>query len=137
MLPRSWVRVPGGPLGYFSSFSGIVDLLYLSIYIYISYIRPILEYSSIVWDGCSEQNVELLEKLQHDGARIVTGLTRSVSLNNLYKECGLPSLAIRSKYQIKNLTLCKKQYILCFLNIFLRDISPFRKRPNELPINKP
>ena len=23
---------------------------------YISYVRPLLEYSSIVWDGCSEQN---------------------------------------------------------------------------------
>ena len=46
----------------------------------ISYVRSILEYFSIVWDGCSEQNV--LEKLQHEGARIVTGLTRSVSVNN-------------------------------------------------------
>ena len=70
--------------------------------IYISYVRPIIEYSSIVWDGCSEQNADLLEKLQHEAARIVTGLTRSVSLENLYKDCGWPSLAISRKYQKLN-----------------------------------
>ena len=66
-------------------------------------LRPIIEYSSIVWHGCSEQNADLLEKLQHEATRIVAGLKRSVSLENLYKECGWPSLAIRRKYQ--NLTL--------------------------------
>ena len=67
--------------------------------IYISYVRPIIEYFSILWDGCSEQNADLLEKLQHEAAKIVNGLTRSVSLENLYKECGWPSLAIRRKYR--------------------------------------
>ena len=42
--------------------------------IYITYVRPIIEYSSIVWGGCSEQNADLLEKLQHEAARIVTRL---------------------------------------------------------------
>ena len=42
---------------------------------YISYIRPTLENSSIVWDGCSEQDKTALEKLQNEAARIVTGLT--------------------------------------------------------------
>ena len=56
--------------------------------IYMSFVLPILEYSSIVWDNCTEQNVNALEKLQNDAARIVTELTRSVSIENLYKECG-------------------------------------------------
>ena len=66
---------------------------------YMSYIRPILEYSSIVWDGCSEQDKTALERLQHEGARIVTGLTRSSSIANLYKECGWDSLANRRYFQ--------------------------------------
>ena len=41
---------------------------------YMSYIRPTLGYSSMVWDGCSEQNKTALESLQHEAARIVTGL---------------------------------------------------------------
>ena len=66
---------------------------------YISYIRPTLEYSSIVWDSCSEQDKTALEKLQNEAARIVTGLTRSASIANLYKECGWDSLANRRNFQ--------------------------------------
>ena len=55
---------------------------------YISHVRPLLEYSSIVWDGCTEQDKNTLELLQNKAARIVTGLTRTASTENLYKECG-------------------------------------------------
>ena len=56
--------------------------------IYVSYIRPLLDYSSIVWEGCSEQDKTALERLQNEAACIVMGLTRSTSIANLYKECG-------------------------------------------------
>ena len=49
--------------------------------IYVSYVLPIIEYSSVVWDNCSDQDAYALEKLQNEAARIVTGLTRSVSLD--------------------------------------------------------
>ena len=52
-------------------------------HIYIPYIRPIIEYASVVWDGCSEQDSILLERLQNEAARIVTELARSVSLDNI------------------------------------------------------
>ena len=67
--------------------------------IYISYLRPILEYASIIWDNCTEYEKELLEKLQYDAARAVTGLTRSVSIENLLKEIGWVSLSDRRKIQ--------------------------------------
>ena len=63
--------------------------------IYISYVRPILVYSSIVWDNCTAEQARSLEKLQNEAARIVTGLTRSVSLGRLYNECNWDSLALR------------------------------------------
>ena len=47
-------------------------------HIYISYVLSILEYSSLVWNGCTQYETNSLEKLQHETARIV-GLTRSVS----------------------------------------------------------
>ena len=37
--------------------------------------------------------INALEKLQNEAARIVTGLTRSVSIENLYRECGWPPLS--------------------------------------------
>ena len=67
--------------------------------IYLSYIVPILEYSCIVWDGCSDSCAESLQKLQNEAARIVTGLTRSVSIANLYRECGWQCLESRRKAQ--------------------------------------
>ena len=29
---------------------------------YVSYVRPLLEYSSIVWDGCMEQDKNCIRK---------------------------------------------------------------------------
>ena len=37
-----------------------------------TFVRPILEYASVVWDGCT--NSDKLEKEQLYAARIVTGL---------------------------------------------------------------
>ena len=69
--------------------------------IFISYIRPLplLEYLAIIWDGCTIQDKLALEKLQNKAARIVTGLPRSTSLDNLYWECGWVYLSERSKFQ--------------------------------------
>ena len=42
--------------------------------IYISFIRPLLEYVDIVWDNCNQTEAYELEKIQHEAARIVKGL---------------------------------------------------------------
>jgi hypothetical protein len=39
-----------------------------------------------VWDGCYERDVEKLEKIQLEAARIVTRLTKFVSKDSLYFE---------------------------------------------------
>lgn len=67
--------------------------------IYVSYMRPILEYASVVWDGCEEYERNSIEKIQNEAARIVTGLTRSVSLDNLSREVGWQLLSARRKAQ--------------------------------------
>ena len=81
--------------------------------IYLSYVRPVLEYSSIVWDGCSVQCPRSLELLQIEAARIVTGLTRSTTLENLYIECGWESLSLRRRNQK-----------LCFMYKVYNDMAP-------------
>ena len=53
---------------------------------FLSYIKPILEYADIVWDGCSIDNTDRLERIQLETA---TGLTtRSTHLERLYSEVG-------------------------------------------------
>ena len=67
--------------------------------IYVSFLRPILEYSSVVWDNCTQYEKNRLEKVQIEAAIIVTGTTRSITLNNLYKEIGWLTLEDRRTYQ--------------------------------------
>ena len=63
--------------------------------IYFSFIRPLLEYADVVWDNCTQYEVDELEKIQNEAARIVTGATRLVSINFLHCETGWDSLASR------------------------------------------
>ncbi|MCG8045232.1 MAG: reverse transcriptase domain-containing protein [Candidatus Thiodiazotropha endolucinida] len=64
---------------------------------YIAFIRPILEYGNIIWDNCTKQQGDLLESIQKDAARIVTGLRRGTSHETLYRELGWTLLSERRK----------------------------------------
>ena len=57
----------------------------------MSYMLPAVEYVLVVWNRCSEQD----SKTQNEAIRLVTGLTKYVSFENLYKECGWASLSQR------------------------------------------
>ena len=50
--------------------------------IHISFIRPILGYGDVVWDNCTQQEKEDIEKIQIEAARIVTGTTKLVSIHS-------------------------------------------------------
>ena len=67
--------------------------------IYLSYLRPLLEYASVVWDGCTQYEKTKLERIKYEAVRLVTGLTRSVSIENLIKEIGWLSLFDRRHFQ--------------------------------------
>ena len=63
--------------------------------IYISFIRPLLEYGDTIWDNCTQYEKYELDKIQNEAARIATGATKLVSLTNLYNEIGWESLSKR------------------------------------------
>ena len=67
--------------------------------IYFSYIRPLFEYGSVVWDGCSETNEQALEKVQLAAARVVTGALKSTPIEKIYEETGWETLAKRREHQ--------------------------------------
>ena len=80
-----------------------------------------LEYASIVWDNCAKYEKELLDKIQLDAARIVTGLTRSTKITLLLKEIGWVSLDDRRN--IQKLVLVYK-HNKGALPQYLKDIFP-------------
>lgn len=64
---------------------------------YFSYIRPLLEYSDVIWDNCPDYMKGKLEKINCEAARIVTGATKLTSIDLLYRECGWEKLENRRK----------------------------------------
>ena len=69
--------------------------------IYKLFIRPILEYCDVLFSNCTFQESKELESIQIEAARIATGSTKLVSLNNLRIEIGWESLdERRNKHQL-------------------------------------
>lgn len=73
---------------------------------YVSFIRPQLEYAAEVWAGCTQMDIEKLEKVQLNAAGIVTGLTSFASRNSIYFETGWEPLEHR-RNRAKLLTMYK------------------------------
>ena len=76
--------------------------------IYTSFIRPIIEYSDVVWDNITNQDATDLERIQLEAARIITGGTRLASIQNLYDETHLEPLMHRRRKH--KLTLFYKMF---------------------------
>lgn len=58
------------------------------IKIYFAIIRPVLEYGDVVWDNCTNEQSNLLESIQIEAARIITGRRRNSSKQYLYQKLG-------------------------------------------------
>ena len=57
--------------------------------IYFAYIRSLLEYADILWGNCTQQQCNYIEKkIIIEAGRIVTGATKLVEVDKLYKELG-------------------------------------------------
>jgi hypothetical protein len=54
--------------------------------LFLTYIRPILEYAAIIWDNCSGAESDKLEEIQRAAARTVCGAKRCTSHARLYDE---------------------------------------------------
>ena len=55
---------------------------------YMSFLLPVVEYASVVWDGCSEQDSQTLQQIQNE-------IRPPCYRINLFKECGWTTLSKR------------------------------------------
>jgi hypothetical protein len=74
--------------------------------IYLSFIRPLLGYSDVVWDNITQQDEFELEKIQLEACRIITCTTKLVSFSNLYEDTCFQPLKVR-RYKHKLILLYK------------------------------
>ena len=106
---------------------------------HLYHLLPIIGYASLVWDGCTQQDSNTLQKIQNEAARIVFGLTRSVSLVKLYNECGWTNLSVR-RHQQKLHFMYKVNNGLVpsyITDLFPPLVSEFRGNPSETTTTSP
>ena len=53
---------------------------------YLSLIRPLLEYGDFLWDGCSQECSDTIESIQFDAAGLVTGAIKGTNRQSLLEE---------------------------------------------------
>ena len=73
---------------------------------YISFVRPVLEYGGPIWDNCSTEDKSKIESVQIEAMRIVTGATKLCSIAKLYDDTGWETLQ-RRRYKQKLLIFYK------------------------------
>ena len=56
---------------------------------YISFIRPFIEYSDAVWDNCSKKSKIQLDLIHHEADRIINWGTKLCGIQKLLSELGL------------------------------------------------
>ena len=81
--------------------------------LYLTFIRPLLEYGDIIWDNCSIENKRNLENIQLDAARVLTGATKLCSTQKLYNDTGLELL-----------NSCRSKHKLCQLYKMINNLTP-------------
>lgn len=104
--------------------------------LYLTFVRPVLEYASVVWDNCFSAEIEKLEKLQLHAAKIVTRLPILASKESVYLETGWESLSKRREIA-KLITMYKihlnlvPQYLSDIVYCFRKDNSRYNTRHQD------
>lgn len=104
------------------------------IKIYMSFIRPVLEYGDVVWDNCNEKESSLLEEVQITAARIITGMRVNSSRSLLYDELGWNTLSDRRK--VHKLILFLQNRVWVSTTVPSRSSKTLYSTPNLIFIKK-
>ena len=101
--------------------------------IYLTFIRPILEYADVVWDKCTNYKKQEFDKIQTEAARIVKWATKLVSLHALFDEVNWKPLeARRMKHRLlllyKMLNNLSPEYLSSLIPPTVNNISRYNLR---------
>ena len=82
--------------------------------LYKSLIRPLMEYGDVIWNNCYDCDSALLDGVQYEAARLVTGAIKGTSSARLYKELAWESLSSR-----------RKLHLLCQFYKIVKNLAPY------------
>ena len=66
--------------------------------LYKSLIRPLMEYGDVIWNNCCDCDEALLDSVQYDAARLVTGTFKGPVLLCLMKNLLRSLLVVEGNY---------------------------------------
>ena len=100
--------------------------------IYLTFIRPILEYADVSWDKCTNYKKQEFDKIQTEAARIVKWATKLVSLHALFDEVNWKLEARRMKHILlllyKMLDNLSPEYLSSLIPPTVNNISRYSLR---------
>jgi len=103
--------------------------MHTAIKIYKNLIEPHFDYSSVIWDGLSQQPNDKLQNLQNRAVRVITKSSFDTSSRYLLNSLGWDNLSIRRTKQKANLTKCTNNLAPAYLcNLFAPRISNYDLR---------
>ena len=95
MLDKAWTRI-----GLIRSLKYHLNRPCLEN-MFMSFIRPLLEYGDIIWDNCTNQQKSDTAYVQNEAARTVTGATKYCNVNSMLAELKWDFLTdIRRKHKL-------------------------------------
>lgn len=102
---------------------------------YMSFVRPIMDYGITIWGGTYDSNIAKLEQIQIAALRIITGATERSNIVQLYHEVPIPSISLRRDNQMA--VMMYKIYTNPNLN-FLQDLLPIGVEiPHHYDLRRP
>jgi len=104
--------------------------------LYKCLVRPLLEYADAIWDNCTKAECQILEHVQYEAARVVTGAIKGTSSLLLREELAWDELSSRRKVRklehfykiVSNLT---PNYLLELLPVTVSKRSNLSLRSNH------
>ena len=82
--------------------------------LYKSLIRPLMEYGDVIWNNCYDCDSALLDGVQYEAAKLVTGAIKGTSSARLHKELAWESLSSR-----------RKLHLLCQFYKIVKNLAPY------------
>ena len=82
--------------------------------LYKSLIRPLMEYGDVIWNNCYDCDSALLDGVQYEAAKLVTGAIKGTSSARLHKELAWESLSRR-----------RKLHLLCQFYKIVKNLAPY------------
>jgi len=65
---------------------------------YQAFVKPIIDYCSVIWGGSYDSDITKLEQIQVDALHLITGPTERSNVAKLYEEC--PKMQVRERIDI-------------------------------------